>query len=126
MGGKKKKLLKDGEKGSRHVMALFDSGASHTLIRKNVAQTFATITKLRHPMSFGLGDGKGKVVAKSMVGFQLHLKGCQLLDDAVVVDELSDEIIIGASTLQKYRLILDFDKEDVIIDKKRINRLMLV
>ena len=107
-------------------MALFDSGASHTLIRKNVAQTFATITKLRHPMRFGLGDGKGKVIAKSMVGFQLHLKGCQLLDDAVVVDELSDEIIIGASTLQKYRLILDFDKEDVIVDKKRINRLMLV
>jgi hypothetical protein len=36
----------------------------------------------------------------------------------MVIPELSHPVIIGAATLQKWRMKLDFENEDIIIDPK--------
>jgi hypothetical protein len=43
----------------------------------------------------------------------------------MVLENLSEKVIIGAATLQKWRLKLDFEKEDVIIDPK-VTKLYLI
>ncbi|MBI2469490.1 MAG: hypothetical protein HYV62_16980 [Candidatus Rokubacteria bacterium] len=45
-------------------------------------------------------------------------------DNFIVARRLSDQVIIGATTLQKWRVRLDLEKERVIIDK-RMSRLLL-
>jgi hypothetical protein len=42
----------------------------------------------------------------------------------IVVPRLSDEMIIGANTLRKWRVKLDLENEDILIDR-RIARLLL-
>jgi len=39
-------------------------------------------------------------------------------DEFVVIEGLSEDIIIGATTMQKWKIRLDFDREEVIYDRK--------
>jgi hypothetical protein len=43
----------------------------------------------------------------------------------LVADELSEELIIGADTLQHWKIKLDPEREDVIIDKKGLELKLL-
>jgi predicted aspartyl protease len=47
----------EGDKGKAVLRTLFDTGASHSLIRKDKAEQLATIVPLAHPYRFRLGDG---------------------------------------------------------------------
>ncbi len=42
----------------------------------------------------------------------------RLSDEFLVVPGLSEEIIIGAATMQKWRLKLDFENDRVIVDPR--------
>jgi len=42
----------------------------------------------------------------------------------MIIDNLSEPVIIGAKTLQAWRLKLDFEKDEVIIDP-RVTKLRL-
>jgi hypothetical protein len=43
----------------------------------------------------------------------------------MVLENLSEKVIIGAKTMQAWRLKLDFEKEDIIIDPK-VTKLYLI
>ena len=43
-------------------------------------------------------------------------------DEFMVLSDLSEELIIGTTTMQKWRFKLDFEREEVIIDP-RVTRL---
>jgi hypothetical protein len=59
----------------------------------------------------------------------LHLdfrfKDLDLFDDFFVVPNLAEQVIVGAKTLQAWRMKLDFEHDDVLIDP-RVARLLLV
>lgn len=48
-----------------------------------------------------------------------------LSDEFLVVPNLSEEAIIGAATLQKWKIKLDFEHDQVIVDP-RVGRLQLI
>jgi len=70
------------------------------------------------------GDGVGKLRVSETVILHLYIGGIRISDNFVVAPRLSDEIIIGAITLQKWRIKLDLENEKVIIDRK-MGRLLL-
>ena len=39
-------------------------------------------------------------------------------DDFIVLETLSEDLIIGAATIQKWNIKLDFEKETVVYDRK--------
>jgi hypothetical protein len=49
----------------------------------------------------------------------------RLSDEFLIVPGLSEEVIIGAHTMQKWKLKLDFENETVIVDP-RVARLILI
>jgi hypothetical protein len=49
----------------------------------------------------------------------------RLSDEFLAVPGLSEEVIIGAATMQKWRLKLDFENDKVIVDP-RVARLILI
>ncbi|MEW6681132.1 MAG: retropepsin-like aspartic protease [bacterium] len=120
MGLITKKLKVMGDKGEREINCLFDSGASWSFIRKDIQEEIITPNPLRQPMFFSLGDGKGRVEAKERAFFYLALPEGTICDDAVVVSSLAEEMIIGAKTLQFYKIKLDFEHDDIIVDKKAL------
>ncbi|MFQ5932604.1 MAG: retropepsin-like aspartic protease, partial [Nitrospiraceae bacterium] len=113
-----------GDKAEKRVQVLFDTGASASFIRRDIAQLLTTILKLPSPEVYTLVDGVGRLRATETAVLYVMIKGIRISDNFIVVRRLSDDMIIGANTLQKWRLKLDLENEEVLIDR-RVARLLL-
>jgi predicted aspartyl protease len=119
-----KKLRVAGDKGGRRLEVLFDTGASASFVRQDAAEKIATTLKLPSPEAYTLGDGVGKLRVRETAVLYIYIDGVRISDNFIVAPRLSDSVIIGATTLQKWRVKLDLENERVIIDK-RMARLLL-
>ena len=120
MGLIMKQLKIEGDKGSDEASTLFDTGATSSFMRREKAEKVATILPLPHPKRFELAEkGKGIEVTEG-IRIDFIIDGTTLSDEVFVVDNLSEEFIIGASTLQKWRITLDLENDEVIIDEKAV------
>ena len=119
-----KKLRVAGDKGERRLEVLFDTGAGASFIRRDVADKIATTLELPSPKTFTLGDGVGRLRVNETAILYVYIGGVEISDNFIVSPRLADEVIIGASTMQKWRVKLDLEDEKVIIDK-RMARLLL-
>jgi hypothetical protein len=119
-----KELEVAGPKGSAIVTALFDSGASVSCVDRELARRLGTPTPLPRPRSFGTAEeGRELTVAESL-HLDFRLKELDLFDDFFVVPNLAEQVIVGAKTMQAWRMKLDFEQDDVIVDP-RVARLRL-
>jgi len=119
-----KKLRVAGDKGEARLEILFDTGASASFIRSDVVGKIATRLKLPTPETYTLGDGVGKLRVTDTAVLYVYLEGVRISDNFIVSPRLTEPVIIGAGTLQKWRVKLDLEDEKVIIDKK-MARLLL-
>jgi len=106
-----------GDKGRRKIHALFDSGATYSFIRKNIAEEMATLLKYPEPKIFSL-ENNSKMEATHRTALEIIINGLTISDEIVVAEKLAEDFIIGASTMQKWRMKLDLDRKEVIIDPK--------
>lgn len=113
-----KRLRVVGDKGERRLQVLFDTGASASFVRQDVVLRIATTLKLPSPESYTLGNGVGKLRVNETAVLYVYIEGVRISDNFIVAPRLSDEVIIGANTLQKWRVKLDLEREKVIIDKR--------
>jgi len=51
-------------------------------------------------------------------------QACDFSGKFIVAPRLSDEVILGANTLQKWRITLDLEHDGVIIDKRMARPLL--
>lgn len=108
------------DRGAVLVQALFDTGASKSLIRRDIALKVARLLRAPTPWTFQLGDGKGRLKANEMVGLFFQLKGVPIAHTFIVSRYLSEEMIIGTDLMQFWKIRPDPVREDVVIDKKLI------
>ncbi len=113
-----KKIIVEGDKGKATINTLFDSGASASFIRRETAKNIATIVKLPTSFKFIQSDGKHEITIQHCINVNLTINDVTVFQQLLVADELSEELIIGADTLQHWKIKLDAEHEDVIIDKK--------
>lgn len=119
-----KKVKIAGDKGSATVEALFDTGASVCFIKRGLARKVATITTVPRRRVFTRGDGKGTLQTNEFVQLDITIKRTNFFHPAVVVDQWADDLIIGADFLQRWKIKLDPEAEEVIIDKKALRLLL--
>ncbi|MCD6102109.1 MAG: hypothetical protein J7J77_03545, partial [Candidatus Cloacimonetes bacterium] len=62
------------------------------------------------------------VIERVMLDF--YIEGIRLSDEFFIAENLSEDVIIGAKTMQAWRLKLDFEHDRVLVDQ-RVTRLML-
>ena len=60
-----------------------------------------------------------------VIRLDFYINDVLLSDEFLVVPNLSEEAIIGAATLQKWRIKLDFEHDQVIVDPK-VAKLQLI
>ena len=104
---------------------MFDSGASYSCIRPEIAGKLDTVLPLPEPMRFGTAKKKDKLTATHAVRLNFYLNGYRFSDESVVISDLSEDLIIGVKTLQAWRMELDFENNKVIIDP-RVTKLRLL
>lgn len=116
-----KELGVAGDKGQRKLRVLFDTGASVSLIRKDLAQELATLLSLPQPVRIEMGDGH---LAEAREGAMLHIGiGSVTIWDAVIaLDTLTEEFILGARTMQKWGIKLDTEREEILVDEDKVRR----
>ena len=107
-----------GPNGRREVEAMFDSGASFSCIPPELAEKLGMVSPLAIPIKLKTAEQGQDLYVTEAIHLQFQVNGFQLSDEYMVVPGLSEETIIGAKTLQGWRIKLDFEQEEVIIDPK--------
>jgi hypothetical protein len=114
-----------GSKSKRKEIALFDSGATYSCIRKEIAQELEIILPLTRPLKLITAQERNYIEVKERVVLDFYISGYRFSDEFLIIENLSEKVIIGAKTLQAWRLKLDFEKEDIIIDP-RVTEIQLI
>ena len=120
-----KEIILKGSKGKEEITAVFDSGATYSCIQPELAERLETLLPLPAPKHFGTAEKKRKVTARERVSLDFDLNGYTFGDEFMVIPGLSDPVIIGAATLQKWRMKLDFENDEIVIDP-RVTKLRLL
>jgi len=121
----KKRIKLQGSKGAIEEEVLFDTGASYSFIKKEIAEKLANLELLPEEMEFQTAENGRKIVARNRISINFYINGDRFSDEFIVLDEISENVIIGVVTLQKWRMKLDFENEEIIYDK-RVTRLLLI
>jgi len=120
-----KELRLVGSKGEREVKAIFDSGASYSCIAPDLARELGMVEPLPEPMDFGTAKEGESLSAKEAIRLNFYIDGYRFSDEFMLIPNLSEPVLIGAKTLQAWRLKLNFETDEVIIDP-RVTKLRLL
>lgn len=107
-----------GSKGEKPLYALFDTGSTYSCIREDLAEKIGMLDKLFEPRYFGTASESQYLKVESAMRLDFELNEVNLSDEFMVVPRLSEEVIIGVTTMQKWRIKLDFEHDTVFVDPK--------
>ncbi|MEW6215569.1 MAG: retropepsin-like aspartic protease [Nitrospirota bacterium] len=113
-----KKIRLKGSKGEIDREAIFDSGSTYSCIQPELAESLDILLPLPTPKEFATAKEGEKVTANERVALDFSIGEYLFSDEFMVIENLSNGVIIGAATLQKWRMKLDFEHDEIIIDPK--------
>ncbi len=105
-----------GDKDSATVQALLDTGAGASFLRRDIAERVGTIAPIAQPQHFTRADGKEALTVDETVNLNVTMEGVSLFFTFLVIEELGEEMIIGADMMQRWKIRLDPEQEAVSID----------
>ena len=120
MGIISKNYTVTGDLDSGTVRVLYDTGAGSSFVRRNVAGNLGNIVRTLLPMTFTMADGRGTLTVDQDVALYIDVDGTPLMHRFFVVDDLAEELIIGADMMQRFKISLDLDNESVTIDPRAL------
>jgi len=100
------------------LVALFDSCASFSCVNPKVAEKLGNLELLPDVIRIQTASEAHEILVKYRVMLDFYLNGTRLSDEFIVIPGLSEEAIIGAATMQKWRIKLDFEHDSVWVDPK--------
>ena len=107
-------------KGETEVTALFDSGASRTLIREDVARRIGDAVKLPVRREFILADGVTKINVKEIIAVVIIIDGYVISCDADVVEVSTYDLIIGINTMREWGIVIDMMEAPYTVMMRRM------
>ena len=111
-------ILFVGSKGEKNLYTLFDSGANLSCINPDLVEGLETPTSLGRERSIATAAEGHYIKVKEAIRIDFYLNDVLLSDEFLLVPGLSEEAIIGAATMQKWRIKLDFEHDTVYVDPK--------
>ncbi|MDI9366593.1 MAG: retropepsin-like aspartic protease [Flavobacterium sp.] len=111
-------LLYVGSKGEKHLYTLFDSGANLSCINPEFVEGLANLESLGRTRLVSTASEGHYIEIKDVIRVDFYLHDVLLSDEFLVVPGLSEDAIIGAATMQKWRIKLNFDEDTVEVDPK--------
>lgn len=114
-----------GSKGEKKLYALFDSGANLSCIDEKHLVNLESPVHLGRMRKLATASEGHFIEIKEAVRLDFYINDILLSDEFLVVPNLSEEAIIGAATLQKWRIKLNFEDDKVEVDPK-VAKLQLI
>jgi hypothetical protein len=114
----KQPLLFAGSLGEKHLYTLYDSGANLSCIHPDYLKDLETPIQLGRIRQIGTASAGHYIEVTQRVSLDFYMDDVLLSDEFLVIPGLSEEVIIGAATMQKWRIKLDFEHDIAIVDPK--------
>jgi hypothetical protein len=111
-------LLFIGSLGETRLYSLFDSGANLSCINPDFLEKLEIPVKLGRKRNVATASEGHFIEISERVSLDFYLEDVLLSDEFLVVPGLSEEAVIGAATMQKWRIKLDFEHDTVHVDPK--------
>lgn len=108
----------EGSLGEKTLMCLFDSGATFSCISEEAILGLEETTKLRKPLEVSTAAAGHYLKISKRAAMDFYINDIRLSDEFMVIPGLSEEVILGVNTFQKWRIKLDFEHDTVIVDPK--------
>lgn len=108
----------EGSKGDKILYALFDSGATYSCISEYAASELSNLERLHTPMRLATASDTTFMEIKTTARLDFYHHDTRMSDEFLVVPGLSEEAIIGATTMQKWKLKLDFENDSIVLDPR--------
>ncbi|MBX9782976.1 MAG: retropepsin-like domain-containing protein [Chitinophagaceae bacterium] len=118
-------LLYAGSQGEKNLYTLFDSGANLSCIDEKHLEKLEKPVHLGRVRKLATASEGHFIEIKEAVRLDFYIHDVLLSDEFLVVPNLSEEAIIGAATLQKWRIKLNFEDDKVEVDPK-VAKLQLI
>ncbi len=107
-----------GSQGEKILYTLFDSGANLSCINPDYVKGLETPSLLGRVRSISTAAVGHYIEVTEAIRIDFYLDDVLLSDEFLVVPGLSEEAIIGAATMQKWRIKLNFEHDTVEVDPK--------
>ncbi|MBO9203557.1 MULTISPECIES: retropepsin-like aspartic protease [Niastella] len=121
----KQPLFFIGSKAEKNLYTLFDSGANLSCINPETVHALTEVQPLGRVRRIATASDAHFIEVKEVVRLDFYINDVLLSDEFLVVPGLSEEAIIGAATMQKWRIKLDFEHDRVVVDPK-VAKLQLI
>jgi len=111
-------LLFVGSKGEKNLYTLFDNGANLSCINPeyvDAIEQWQSLGMVRRTSTTSKGH---YIEVKERVTLNFYIEDTLLSDEFLVVPGLSEEAIVGAATIQKWRINLNFEHDTVEVYPK--------
>ncbi len=118
MGLITKRLILHGPRRKRSVEALFDTGSSKSFIRGDIAQGLGQNVELPEPRKFEMA--RGTLAVREGLVADVAIGRHRLFHTFLVVDGLTEEVIIGADFLQEWHIRLEPRSRRIILDPRAL------
>jgi hypothetical protein len=109
-------LLYLGSKGKKNLNTLFDSSVNLSCIHPNYLKELETPIRLGRVRKFYKADPDDYIEIKEAILLDFYINDILLSDEFLIVPDINEEIIIGAATLRKWRIKLDVEHDQVVVD----------
>ena len=121
----KQPLLFAGSLGDKHIYTLYDSGANLSCIHPDQVVGLEKPSHLGRTRMIGTASEGHFIEVTHAVRLDFYMDDVLLSDEFLIVPGLSEDAIIGAATMQKWRIKLDFEYDKAIVDPK-VAQMLLV
>jgi hypothetical protein len=111
-------LLYLGSKGKKNLNTLFDSSINLSCIHPNFIKELEMPIRPGHSRKFYKANPEDYIEIKEAILLDFYINDILLSDEFLIVPDINEEIIIGAATLRKWRIKLDFEHDQVIVDPR--------
>ena len=111
-------LLFAGSLGEKHIYTLYDSGANLSCIHPDQVEGLEIPTHLGRTRSVSTAAQGHHIEVTHRVSLDFYMDDVLLSDEFLIIPGLSEDAIIGAATMQKWRIKLDFEHDTAVVDPK--------
>lgn len=111
-------LLFVGSKGEKRLYTLFDSGANLSCIHPDFIEGLENVQPLPKTRYIITASEGHRIEVTYVARLEFYINEVLVSDEFLIVPGLTEEAVIGAVTMQKWRMKLDFDHDMVYVDPK--------
>ena len=102
------------------VRTLYDTGASASLVRRDIAEPLGDFAVSPISLEFMMANGQGTFTVDQVITLAIDMEGTPLVYTFYIADDLAEELVVGADMMQRFKITLDMEGEAVNIDPQAL------